>query len=92
MLSHLMSLAADEKAPPQVRAETSLTLDGLKTWTATQLALSLDKERRALLFRAHQDIERFEKDPVAFHPPPAATPPAGDPIGDDGFWPGAIRP
>jgi Met-zincin/Domain of unknown function (DUF5117) len=91
-LAHLMSLAADEKAPPQVRAATSLALDELKTWTATQLALSLDKERRALLFRAHQDIERFEKDPTGFHLPPSAAPPAGDPIGDDGFWPGSRRP
>jgi hypothetical protein len=86
VLAHLMSLAADMKAPSQVRAATSLALDELKGWTLAQLALSTDRDRRALLFLAHQDLERFERDPAAFHLPVAATPPAGDPIGDGEAW------
>jgi Met-zincin/Domain of unknown function (DUF5117) len=90
VLAHLMSLGADGKTPPQVRATISLALDELKGWTAGQLAANADKDRRALLFLAQQDIERFEKDPAGFHAPARATPPAGDPIGDDdGSWPGA---
>jgi hypothetical protein len=85
VLHHLMSLAADEKAPAQTRAIASLKLDELKDWLATGLKTNLADDQRAQFFSAHQDIERFEKDPTRFHIPAAAPPPAGDPIGAGGW-------
>jgi Met-zincin/Domain of unknown function (DUF5117) len=85
VLNHLMSLAADEKAPPQTRAVASLKLDELKNWIAAQQRSSMDEGWRAHLFFAHQEIDQFEKNPAQFHIPAPASPPAGDPIGSDGW-------
>jgi Met-zincin/Domain of unknown function (DUF5117) len=85
VLNHLMSLAANEKTLPQVRAVASLKLDELKGWAATELNSASDESRRAQLFFARQEIERFEKNPAAVKIPTPAPPPAGDPIGADGW-------
>jgi Met-zincin/Domain of unknown function (DUF5117) len=85
VLDHLMSLAADEHAAPQTRAVASLKLDDLKIWAASRLRDTKDESRRALLFFAVQQINRFEKDPADAHLAPPAPPPAGDPIGTDGW-------
>lgn len=85
VLDHLMSLAADEPAPPQVRAVASLKLDELRGWTAAAFRSATDVGRRAQLFFAQQQIERFEKDPAAIKIPMPAPPPAGDPIGAGGW-------
>lgn len=85
VLNHLMSLAANEKAPAQVRAVASLKLDGLKDWAATEYRSASDESRRAQLFFTQQEIERFEKNPAAVKIPEPAPPPAGDPIGADGW-------
>ena len=85
VLDHLMSLAADEHAAPQTRAAASLKLNELKDWIPGQLKTATDESRRAHLFFAVQQIERFEKNPAAAHLNAPAPPPAGDPIGTDGW-------
>jgi hypothetical protein len=85
VLDHLMSLAVDETAPPQVRAVASLKLHELEGWTATAFKSATDEGRRAQLFFAQQQIGRFERDPAAIKIPVPAPPPAGDPIGADAW-------
>jgi hypothetical protein len=85
VLSHLMSLAADEHASSQVRAVTLLKLDELKKWIASQENLLKDVETRAEFFFARNQIDHFEKNPAEVHVAAPTTPPAGDPIGTDGW-------
>jgi hypothetical protein len=85
VLGHLMDLAADDQAAPQTRAIASLKLDELKSWMQTQLQSS-DESRRAEFFYAFHAIDAFEKNPAAIHlMTRPAPPPAGDPIGEDGW-------
>jgi Met-zincin/Domain of unknown function (DUF5117) len=84
-LDHLMSLAANAEAPAQVRAVASLKLDELKNWASTAFNATSDESRRAQLFFAQEEIERFEKNPATMSVPTPAPPPAGDPIGADGW-------
>ncbi|HVB07715.1 MAG TPA: zinc-dependent metalloprotease, partial [Candidatus Acidoferrales bacterium] len=85
VLDHLMALAANDHAATQTRAIASLKLDELKTWMAAQMKASANESRRAQFFFAVQEIERFEKNPPALHLTQPAPPPAGDPIGTDGW-------
>jgi hypothetical protein len=84
VLSHLMSLAADEHASTQVRAVALLKLDELKRWLGSQENLRKDVPTRAEFFFAKNQIDHFEKNPAEVHVTAPATPPAGDPIGSDG--------
>lgn len=83
VLSHLMTLAADEHASSQVRALASLKLDELKKWLATRETLPRDTATRAEYFFAKSQIDQFEKNPAQVHVTGPAPPPAGDPIGAD---------
>ncbi|HEV2314888.1 MAG TPA: zinc-dependent metalloprotease [Candidatus Acidoferrales bacterium] len=85
VLNHLMALAADDHAATQTRAIASLKLDELKNWLAAQSKSTTNESRRAQFFFAAQEVERFEKNPAALHLTPPAPPPAGDPIGADGW-------
>jgi len=85
VLDHLMALAADDHAASQTRAIASLKLDELKTWLAAQSKSAADESRRAQFFFATQEIDRFEKNPATLHLTLPAPPPAGDPIGADGW-------
>jgi hypothetical protein len=85
VLDHLMMLAADQHASAQVRAMVLLKLDGLKKSLASREPLLKDAASRAEFFFARNQIDRFEKNPADFHGPLPAPPPAGDPIGDDGW-------
>ena len=85
VLDHLMALAADEHAPTQVRAVASLKLDQLMQWIGPQIGAAKDEVMRAQLFFAHSEIDHFEKNPTEVHVTAPAPPPAGDPIGDDGW-------
>lgn len=85
VLSHLMSLAADEHASSQVRAVALLKLDELKKWLTSQENLLKDVPTRAEFFFAKNQIDHFEKNPTEVHGIAPATPPAGDPIGSDGW-------
>jgi uncharacterized protein DUF4953 len=85
VLNHLMSLAADEHASSQVRAVALLKLDELKKWLASRENLLKDVPARAEFFFARNQIDHFEKNPAEVHVTAPATPPAGDPIGSDGW-------
>jgi len=85
VLDRLMSLAADEHASSQVRAVALLKLDELKKWLASQENLLKDVETRSEFFFARNQIDHFEKNPAEVHMSAPATPPAGDPIGSDGW-------
>ncbi|MHB8639344.1 MAG: zinc-dependent metalloprotease, partial [Candidatus Acidiferrales bacterium] len=85
VLDHLMALAANDHAATQTRAIASLKLDELKTWMAAQAKSSANESRRAQFFFAVQEIKRFEKNPSALHLTLPTPPPAGDPIGTDGW-------
>jgi hypothetical protein len=85
VLDHLMALASDEHAAPQTRAITSLKLDELKGWMQQQLASSSDEGQKSEFFYASHEIDAFEKNPASIHLTHPAPPPAGDPIGDDGW-------
>ncbi len=85
VLDHLMSLVADQRAASQTRAIASLKLNELKNWMAAQLKTTSDESRRAQLFLSVQQIERFQKNPAGVHLTTPAPPPAGDPIGSDGW-------
>lgn len=85
ILNHLMALAAADHAASQTRAIASLKLDELKTWLAAQSKSAADESRRAQFFFATEEIDRFEKNPAALHLTLPAPPPAGDPIGADGW-------
>jgi uncharacterized protein DUF4953/uncharacterized protein DUF5117 len=85
VLSRLMSLGADEHASTQVRAVALLKLDELKRWLGSQENLRKDVPTRAEFFFAKNQIDHFEKNPAEVHVTAPATPPAGDPIGSDGW-------
>ena len=82
-LYDLMVLAANEKAPEQVRAIASLKLDELKSWLATSQQSTKDTAQRAHLFYAARQIEQFQKDPKRLDLTPPSEPPDGPPIGAD---------
>jgi len=84
VLDNLIALAADGQAAPQTRAIASLKLDELKTWMETQ-ARPADDAWRAQLFYSEHEIDAFEKNPTAARLAHPVPPPAGDPIGDDGW-------
>lgn len=83
VLDHLMALAADEQAASQTRAIAFLELDDLKKWLQTES--SSDESRRAEFFYAIRQIDSFERNPAAIHLTHPIPPPAGDPIGQDGW-------
>jgi Met-zincin/Domain of unknown function (DUF5117) len=85
VLDHLMILAADEHASVQVRAIVLFKLDGLKKSLASREPLLKDAAARAEFFFARNQIDHFEKNPADVHGPLLARPPAGDPIGADGW-------
>jgi hypothetical protein len=85
VLNHLMTLATNEKTPGEVRALATLKLDELKQWLASQESQMKDPATQAEFFFAKNQIDRFEKNPADVHATPPAQPPAGDPIGADGW-------
>ena len=85
VLSHLISLAANEHAAPQVRSLAMLKLDELKKWLTSKQAVATDAPTRAEFLFAKSQIDYFEKNPTTVHVTAPAAPPAGDPIGSDGW-------
>jgi hypothetical protein len=80
LLYRMMTLAANETAPAQVRATTALKLAELRAWLTAQSPA--DREVLAMNRFAAAQIKRFEDDPTKIGVPrPPATPP-GMPIGD----------
>ncbi|HTZ98938.1 MAG TPA: zinc-dependent metalloprotease [Candidatus Aquilonibacter sp.] len=85
VLEHLLSLASNPQAAAQPRAIALLKLEQFKNWASAQVKSATDEDRRAELLFARVQIEDLEKNPNT--PPKAspAPPPAGDPIGEDGW-------
>src|SRR5947207_483698 len=81
ILSDLMSLAAAERASNQARAISSLKLDQLKAWLASQSRMTRDENQRAFFFYSVEQIKRFQDDPKKMNLTPAQPPPDGQPIG-----------
>jgi hypothetical protein len=90
VLSELMSLAASERAPNQVRAIAELKLEELKRWLMTQPDLTRDEKQKAYLFYAQNQIKRFQDDPKKMNLTRPNDPPDGQPIGTD-WWSVADR-
>ncbi len=86
-LANLMNLSADDSATNQVRAIASQQLAELKRTLTEAVAATHDREQRAHLAFAVEQIDRFQKDPHKMDLTPVATPPDGPPIGsfDDEF-------
>jgi hypothetical protein len=87
-LHDLMTLAADENYPAQVRAVANLKLAGLQLWLAHSAESSADDAQRAHLAFAGRQIMLFQEDPKKFAPPALDLPPDGPPIGTDDDWDG----
>jgi hypothetical protein len=87
-LHHLMALASNDRAAPQVRAIASHKLNQLKTWLSGQIRLTaLEEGQRAHYFFALAQIKRFEENPKELNLIRPAEPPDGAPIGSDCDWP-----
>lgn len=86
VLQKLMSLAADERAQPQVRAIASLKLHELKSSLERLSAaheMGGDDIQQAFAFYASEQIRRFEADPSKATLSRPMEPPPGQPIGSD---------
>ncbi len=80
MLHHLMRLAADKDAAPQVRAVAESKLGELKTWLVSHLGRGKDEARKAHFSYAISSITRFLENPAQFELSPLAVMPDGSPI------------
>ena len=78
MLHHLMALAADDRAPQEVRAIAWGKLDQLK-----KSLPSLYDQREHSAYAVEQ-ITQFQKNPKELKLPPSVEIPEGQPIGMDG--------
>ena len=82
VLNHLMKLAADKNAMPQVCAVVGLKIDDLKNWLGKHIKRAKDNNQKAHYFQAKSIIERFQNDPDNFHLPEPLPIPNGAPIGE----------
>jgi hypothetical protein len=86
-LEKLFLLAADEKAPAQVRAVANWKLEELRKWGAQQT--TTDPAQREHFYYAAARIAQFQKNPKDWKPAPATEIPEGQPIGTG---PSALSP
>jgi len=83
LLYHMMGLAADEDANPQVRAVALLKLDKLRNWLYQQVYSKpvKDESQKAHYFYALSQIKLFQTDPSKVRFAIPSSPPQGAPIG-----------
>ena len=86
-LEKLFALAADERAPAQVRAVANGKLEELSKWVGQQT--TTDVAQREHLRYAAARIAQFQKNPKDWKPAPSTEIPEGQPIGMD---PSALSP
>jgi Met-zincin/Domain of unknown function (DUF5117) len=79
-LEHLFLLAANEKAPAQVRAVAWEKLEELRKWLSAQSAVP-DAAQRAHFAYAAAHIAQFQRNPKEWKPAPTTEIPEGQPIG-----------
>jgi hypothetical protein len=82
VLYHLMHLAADKEAAPQVRAVAESKLGELMSWLNTRLSgrQKEDEAQKAHFLYAISSIARFLENPDQFELSPLAVMPDGPPI------------
>ncbi len=85
-LTHLMGLAANDRAATQVRAIAYQKLEELRRWISTQASATADSALRAHYSFAAAQIKRFQDNPKDFQLPRLPDPPDGQPIGSDEPW------
>lgn len=82
ILFHMMNLAADEEASPQVRAITNLKLESLREWMKIEAEERADTEQRvASLLFGYRTLQQFKDKGEMFMPTEPLSPPPGSPIG-----------
>lgn len=79
-LKQLLALAADTKAPENVRGIALLQIDELKMWMNRTIVTS-GTERKANLLLGLSQIKEFENNPDKFKPAETLSMPDGSPIG-----------
>lgn len=79
-LKQLLTLAADVKAPENVRGIALLQIDELKMWMNKAIVLSTNEYKANLLLGLSQ-IKEFENNPDKFKPAETLNMPDGSPIG-----------
>jgi len=79
-LKQLLALAADTKAPENVRGITLLQISELKTWMNKAMSAAGNDQKANLLFGLSQ-IKEFENSPDKFKPAEILNMPDGSPIG-----------
>jgi hypothetical protein len=79
-LEHLLALAANQSASPDVRAVARAEALSLRSWMS---AAAPSPEEKAVRTAAIARIEAFEKNPEKFTPASDVPAPPGQPIGDD---------
>ena len=85
VVQHVMALATDSSAPPQVRAIATSHLGDIKRQAAV-LAQSADAETKAQGRYTLLMLEKFGRDPKSVDLPQAVEAPPGQPIGDQEDW------
>jgi len=83
-LKQILELAANTKAPENVRGITLLQIDELKKWMNKAVVTSVNDQKANLLFGLSQ-IKQFESNPDKFQPAETLNMPDGSPIGMDNF-------
>lgn len=78
-LKYLLSLAANAKAPENVRGEALLKVDELGSWIKEKVAAAPAKQKANMMFGLAQ-IEEFHKNPDKFQPASVTAMPPGAPI------------
>ena len=79
-LKQILQLAADTKAPENVRGIALLQIDELKKWM-NKATLTAGGEQKANLLFGLSQIKEFENDPDKFKPAETLSMPDGSPIG-----------
>lgn len=78
-LKYLLTMAADAKAPENVRGEALLKVDELGKWMKTKAVTAAPKQKANILFGLAQ-IEEFNRNPDKFQPASPLDMPPGAPI------------
>lgn len=90
-LRHLMALAANDRAPEEVRATASLKLDALKNFLTEQGTAPAYAGERAHFAYGVEQIAQFQKNPKEWRLPPPVEIPEGQPIGAEGGTEGGMN-
>jgi len=83
-LKQILELAADTKAPENVRGITLLQISELKAWMNKTMPTAGNEQKANLLFGLSQ-IKEFENNPDKFKPAETLNMPDGSPIGMDEY-------